>query len=179
MPRLFTGLEVPQNVGVALSLKRGGLGNSRWIDPPNYHITLCYIGDIDNHQANEVVDCLSQMQSGKPFEVTLTHLGVFGGSRPRMLYAGLEVSPELAALHEAHQRALQQLGIKFDARKYTPHVTLARLNGVSATSIAAHIQSAGAFSPLTIDVTQIALYSARESIGGGPYVVEERYALKT
>ena len=48
LPRLFTGLEVPYDVQLALSLKRGGLLGSRWIDPENYHITLCFIGDVDN-----------------------------------------------------------------------------------------------------------------------------------
>ncbi|HHY51513.1 MAG TPA: RNA 2',3'-cyclic phosphodiesterase, partial [Alphaproteobacteria bacterium] len=44
MPRLFTGIEVPVQVGLALSLKRGGLHGARWIDPENYHITLRFIG---------------------------------------------------------------------------------------------------------------------------------------
>ena len=56
MPRLFTGLEVPHQVGLALSLKRGGLVGARWIDPENYHITLRFIGDVDHHTASEVAD---------------------------------------------------------------------------------------------------------------------------
>ena len=47
MPRLFTGLEVPYAVQLALSLKRGGLYGARWIDPENYHITLRFIGEVD------------------------------------------------------------------------------------------------------------------------------------
>ena len=48
MPRLFTGLEIPREVAQSLSLLRGGLPGARWIDPENYHITLRFIGDIDD-----------------------------------------------------------------------------------------------------------------------------------
>ena len=51
MPRLFTGLEIPHDVGFALSLKRGGLYGARWMDPENYHITLRFIGDVDHTTA--------------------------------------------------------------------------------------------------------------------------------
>ena len=43
MPRLFTGLEIPENVMNELSLLRGGLRGARWIEPENYHITLRFI----------------------------------------------------------------------------------------------------------------------------------------
>ena len=48
MPRLFTGLEIPADVGQRLPLLRGGLPGARWIDPENYHITLRFIGDVDD-----------------------------------------------------------------------------------------------------------------------------------
>ena len=177
MPRLFTGLEIPSDVSFALSLKRGGLNKSRWIDPPNYHITLRYIGDVDYKTAFEIGDRLMDMRPNEPFTVTLNGLGVFGGNRPRVLWAGMQKSAELQALHDEHERALQMLGLPPDGRKFTPHITLARLKDVSAEEVALHIQRAGAFIPLTFTVSQFVLYSAKESIGGGPYLVEERYPL--
>ena len=51
MPRLFTGIEIPEDVAFRLSLKRGGLPGARWIDPENYHITLRFIGDVDHATA--------------------------------------------------------------------------------------------------------------------------------
>ncbi|MCZ4272323.1 RNA 2',3'-cyclic phosphodiesterase [Maritalea porphyrae] len=177
MPRLFTGLEIPHDVGFALSLKRGGLGKSRWIDASNYHITLHYIGDVDNQTGNAVANCLDGLRVDPPFSVTINQLGVFGGNRPRVLYAGVEPCPQLLALHEMHERALQKIGLKPEGRKFTPHVTLARLNGVSAEEVANHIGRAGVFYPLTFTVNQFVLYSAKDSVGGGPYLVEERYPL--
>jgi len=54
MPRLFTGLEIPAEIGQTLSNLRGGLPGARWIDPENYHVTLRFIGDIDGISANEI-----------------------------------------------------------------------------------------------------------------------------
>ena len=52
MPRLFTGLEIPAEIGQTLSNLRGGLPGARWIDPENYHVTLRFIGDIDGVAAD-------------------------------------------------------------------------------------------------------------------------------
>ena len=85
MPRLFTGLEVPYDVQLALSLKRGGLSGARWIDPENYHITLRFIGDVDNHVADEVSYELDRLSYAESFRIRLSHLVIFGGDKPRAL----------------------------------------------------------------------------------------------
>jgi 2'-5' RNA ligase len=58
MPRLFTAIEVPKEIGMMLSSLRGGVHGARWISPENYHITLRFIGDIDERTANEVAGVL-------------------------------------------------------------------------------------------------------------------------
>ena len=68
MPRLFTGLEIPAEIGQTLSNLRGGLPGARWIDPENYHVTLRFIGDIDGVSANEIASLLFRVNR-KPFEV--------------------------------------------------------------------------------------------------------------
>src|SRR5690349_21353546 len=104
MPRLFTGLEIPADVGLRLSLKRGGLIGARWIDTDNYHITLRFIGDVDNSTADDVADSLDRLSNSMRFSVRLTHLGTFGGDKPRALYAGVEPSEALTRLQAAQER---------------------------------------------------------------------------
>ena len=58
MPRLFTGLEIPAEIGRHLSSFRGGLPGARWIDPENYHLTRRFIGDIDEGVARDVFSVL-------------------------------------------------------------------------------------------------------------------------
>ncbi|WP_196260265.1 RNA 2',3'-cyclic phosphodiesterase [Pelagibacterium limicola] len=177
MPRLFTGLEIPSDVGFALSLKRGGLAGARWISPENYHITLRYIGDIDRRTADEVVDVLERFGAAEPFALSVDHLGVFGGNKPRALYAGVAPSEALTRLQGAHERALQRIGLPPDGRKFVPHVTLARLRDTPPGDLAAHIAQAGHFVPLRFTVHQFVLFSSRDSVGGGPYVIEQDFPL--
>ena len=68
MPRLFTGLEIPSEIAQTLSLLRGGLPGARWIDPENYHITLRFIGDIDDRLAHEIALLLDGVRR-RSFEV--------------------------------------------------------------------------------------------------------------
>ena len=177
MPRLFTGLEIPPDTGFALSLKRGGLSGARWIDPENYHITLRFIGDVDNQTANDVVDNLDYLSDSLRFPIRLTHLGTFGGDKPRALYAGVEPSEVLSRLQAAQERMLQRAGLVPEGRKFVPHVTLARLRGTAPGEVARYIAEAGRFEPLTFSVARFVLFSSRDSVGGGPYVVEEAYPL--
>jgi 2'-5' RNA ligase len=177
MPRLFTGLEIPADIGFALSLKRGGLTGARWIDAENYHITLRFIGDVDHQTANEVADSLDRLTNSMRFSVRLTHLGTFGGDKPRSLYAGVEPSENLMRLQAAQERVLQRAGLEPEGRKFVPHVTLARLRGGSALEVARFLADAGRFEPLSFPVGRFVLFSSKDSVGGGPYVIEQSYGL--
>ena len=177
MPRLFTGLEIPTQVGFALSLKRGGLSGARWIDASNYHITLRFIGDVDHQTADEIADALDRLSRSMRFDVRLTHLSSFGGDKPRALYAGMEPSEALNRLQAAQERVLQQIGLPAEGRKFVPHVSLARLRGATAMDVARFLAEAGRFEPLSVPVGRFVLYSSKDSVGGGPYVVEQSYPL--
>ncbi|MEO5808096.1 RNA 2',3'-cyclic phosphodiesterase [Devosia sp.] len=177
MPRLFTGLEIPADVAFALSLKRGGLQGSRWIDAENYHITLRFIGDVDIRTANDVADSLDRLSNSTAFTLKLNHLGAFGGDKPRALYAGVEVNDTLIRLQAAHERVLQRAGLEPEGRKFVPHVALARLRGATAGDLARFMAMAGRFEPLEFSVGRFVLYSSRDSVGGGPYVIEQSYPL--
>lgn len=177
MPRLFTGLEIPRDVGFALSLKRGGLHGAHWIDPENYHITLRYIGDVDAWIAHEICGALERFTYSLLPPIRLNKMDVFGGNKPRALFAGVESNPELNRLQAAQERALQQIGLAPDSRKFAPHVTLARLRGTSAPDMAQFMAEAMWFEPLLFQAGRFVLFSSKGSVGGGPYVVEQSYAL--
>lgn len=177
MPRLFTGIEVPPDVAFRLSLKRGGLQGARWIDPENYHITLRFIGDVDHAVAGEVTDALDRLANSEAFPIRLSHLGSFGGDKPRALFAGAENNEALQRLQAAQERVLQRLGLDPEGRKFIPHVTLARLRGTAALDVAQFMAFAGRFDPLDFRVQRFVLFSSRDSVGGGPYLVEQAYPL--
>lgn len=176
MPRLFTGLELPPDVAAALTELRGGLPGARWLDPANYHVTLRFIGDIDNPTASDVAERLFEV-TRPSFTLRFTGLGAFGGRKPHAVYAAIEASPELTALQADHERLIQRAGLPAEGRKFTPHVTIARLRGVSASAVARYLETRGGFSTRSFEVDRFVLFSSRAGQGGGPYLVEEDYPL--
>ncbi|MCK7472854.1 MAG: RNA 2',3'-cyclic phosphodiesterase [Rhodopseudomonas palustris] len=176
MPRLFAGLEVPDEIGQTLSLLRGGLPGARWIEPEDYHVTLRFIGDIDPSSANEIASLLLRINR-KPFEVTVQGLASFGGKKPRAVVASVLPTRPLLELQAELERIMQRLGLGPDARKFTPHITLARLRDVSPQDVANYLSLRGYYPTRTFTASRFALFSSRASTGGGPYVVEDSYAL--
>jgi 2'-5' RNA ligase len=177
MPRIFTGLEVPEAMADELSKLRGGLMSARWIEPEDYHLTLRFIGDVDERTANEIADLLYVVKK-RSIEVTLTGLGAFGGDRPRSLYVAVKQTQPLMELQAEHERIMRRVGLPPETRKFVPHVTLARL-GRDATSrtVADWLALRGLFLSRTFIVPSFELFSSKESVGGGPYLVEETYPL--
>jgi RNA 2',3'-cyclic 3'-phosphodiesterase len=178
MPRLFTGLEIPSRVAQSLATMRGGLPGARWIDPENYHLTLRFIGDIDDALARDIASLLGRVQRAA-FELHLDGLSSFGGRKPRALVAAAAAGPALMELQAEHERLLQRLGLEPEGRKYTPHVTLARLRDSSSRQVADYLAARGHYRSASFKVSRFVLFSSRSSVGGGPYVVEEAYPLAT
>lgn len=177
MPRIFTALEVPAAVAEQLSLVRGGVSGARWIDPANYHVTLRFIGDVDHAIARDVAALLGEARHRSAVTVTFDALSVFGGDRPRSLYARVVPTPELARLQAEQEKLVRQAGVEPESRKFTPHLTLARLRNVRAGDVAGFIARGGPFPRLAFTAERFVLYSSRDSVGGGPYVVEAAYPL--
>ena len=186
MPRLFTGLEIPSDVGQSLATLRGGLPGARWIDPENYHVTLRFIGDVDDTIAREVASMLGRVRR-EAFELRVDDLKSFGGRKPRAIVAALGPAQALMELQAEHERLLQRVGLepegrKFTphvtlARKYIPHVTLARLRESSNRQVADYLSVRAPFRSPLFKVSRFVLFSSRSSVGGGPYVVEAAYPL--
>lgn len=177
MPRLFTGIEIPAEIGLALSAYRGGLPGARWIDPENYHITLRFIGDIDDRMADDVYSILGDTRRRNPLTITIDGLDSFGGGKPRAVFARTSGNGALNEMQAEQERLLRQLGLEPETRKFTPHVTLARLRNASPIDVADYIATRGHFPKLTFTADRFVLYSSRSSTGGGPYVIEAAYPL--
>jgi 2'-5' RNA ligase len=176
MPRLFTGLEIPPEIGQSLSMMRGGLPGARWIDPENYHMTLRFIGDIDDALAREIASLLDQVRR-RGFAMRFDGLSSFGGRRPRAVIAAIPPVAPLIELQAEHERIMQRVGLEPEGRKFSPHVTLARLRDTSSRQVADYLATRGPFTSLSFPVSRFVLFSSRASVGGGPYVVEAAYPL--
>ncbi|MGR6432910.1 RNA 2',3'-cyclic phosphodiesterase [Rhizobium sp. PAMB 3182] len=176
MPRLFTALEIPRHAAMSLSLLRGGLPGARWIDVENYHITLRFIGDVDGRTADEIVDRLDRIDRPE-FEISLNGIGSFGSKKPHSVWAGVTQAPEMYQLQGEIERICQRIGLPPDPRKFSPHVTLARLRASRLDDVVHYLAGRGDFHTAPFVVSRFVLLSSKESVGGGPYLTEEVFPL--
>ncbi len=176
MPRLFTGLELPESVVGQIALARGGVFGARWLEPGDYHITLRFVGDVDARTAHDIAETLDEIRRPAA-PVRFDRLGWFGGDRPRMIVARIKADRALMELQAEQERRLRRVGVPPETRKFLPHVTLARLRGVGPAALADYLASRGALAVEAFTAERFVLYSAREGTGGGPYVVEAAYPL--
>src|SRR5262249_46488613 len=141
----------------------------------NYHLTLRFIGDIDDSLAEEIADLLDKVER-PPFSLQIDGLGSFGGNKPRAVVAAVQPVAQLVELQAEHERIMQRVGLQPD-RKYKPHVTLARLRDTSSRQVADFLSTRQPFRSSSFPVSRFVLYSSRASVGGGPYVIEAEYPL--
>ena len=175
MPRLFTGLEIPRHVADSLSMMRGGLPGARWIDPENYHLTLRFIGDIDDALARDIAGLLGRVRR-RPFELRLDGLTSFGGRKPRALVASATAVAPLLELQAEQERLLQRLGLDPEGRNISARHARP-LRDTSSWQVADYLSARGHFRSAAFEVSRFVLFSSRSSVGGGPYVVEAAYPL--
>ena len=88
-------------------------------------------------------------------------------------FSALMDQPQLWIADRWHAR----FGMPPEQRKFTPHVTLARLRDASSHQVADYLSARGLFRTPPFQVSRFVLFSSRASIGGGPYVVEASYPL--
>ena len=177
MPRLFSAIEIPDDIADDLHRLRAPLQGARWMKPENYHITLRFAGDIGNAEARELMANLASIETAG-FELRLSGLGVFGGDKPHSFWAGLAPEPKLDELARAHEKAARNAGLPPETRAFRPHVTLARLKYSNAEAVAGFLTRNGGYRSEPFFVTRVVLMSSRPSVGGGPYGIEDAYPVR-
>lgn len=152
--RLFVALEVGTEVrdgltGLIEELRAvdaaAGRSKARWVRAENLHMTLKFIGNVDDGRLPEIREALSEVHPDSVVEMRFRGLGFFPNDRrPRVLWAGIEASPNLAPLAGEISTRLEQLDIPRETREFAPHLTLARFDppGISGELRSATTQHA-------------------------------------
>jgi 2'-5' RNA ligase len=174
MIRLFTALEIPDAIAERLTGLQQGIENARWIERENFHITLRFLGDVPEDVADEADQALEKIPF-TPFSLSLEGVGVFGGTKPHAVYAGVKPNEALNLLQARHESAMRRIGLKPEPRRFTPHVTLARLHARELDEAYRFQMAHNLFATPEFEVRRFILYSARSHVGGGPYVPERFY----
>jgi len=102
----------------------------KWVKPENIHLTLKFLGDIDESQATQIKTTLTEVSKRhNPFSMHLSSLGTFPKlSSPRVVWVGIdEGQQECKTLQKSVEDALEKLGFEKENRKFTAHLTLGRV----------------------------------------------------
>jgi 2'-5' RNA ligase len=136
--RVFTALELPIAVTHHLrdciqALQRvAARVNVRWVRPEGIHLTLKFYGEVPEAQIPELQQVVANAATKhNPLRLSLNGLGGFPNlKRPRVIWAGLAGQlAELAQLQQAVERGSEAFGFAPEARSFSPHLTLGRVNG--------------------------------------------------
>lgn len=178
MIRLFVAIEPPEEVRVLIARLSGGVPGARWVEPSSYHVTLRFIGEVPEDVAEDIHAALETCRSPS-FALALGGIGVFSqGRRPGALYLGVDGSRPLHFLRDKVERALVRAGIAPETRKFTPHVTLARLKGAAPEQVHGFAATHNLFRPAPFPVDRFTLFSSHQSRSGAVYTREADYKLE-
>jgi 2'-5' RNA ligase len=133
--RTFIGVDIGKAIrerAVALQEKLSQSANGvKWVEPENLHITLLFLGEVDDREVPAVCRAVAEQTIQHPaFEMSVEKLGCFPHPRrPRIIWIGVgQGEKELCALHDALEPPLLQLGCyRREERQYRPHITLGRV----------------------------------------------------
>jgi 2'-5' RNA ligase len=176
MLRLFVGIPFPPELKLRLSLLCTGLPGAKWVDPGNFHLTLRFIGEVDEGVAADIDEALARV-AARPFTLQLAGTGSFGNGAPRSLWVGVERNAELTALRDRIERALVRAGLPPEPRRFAPHVTLARLRHAAPPEIAAFLAASAQFRAEPLAVGAFSLIASLQTKAGRVYEDEASYPL--
>ena len=138
--------------------------NGRFMKPESYHLTLAFLGDIGEAQATDAIGAIEEACASRcAIELLCTGLGNFGRKHDATLWLGLEKTEQLMNLAESIRSELAARALSFDAKKFLPHITLARHADLSSGSFD------GLFFPRPDIATHVTLFKSTLTPEGAHY----------
>lgn len=176
--RLFTAIDIPDSLRNVLStLQSESTLPARWKDPEQFHVTLRFIGEVNDTQALRHKEALTEVDA-PPVRCEPYGLDVLPSRRsPRVVMLGLERTDSMMALYEAVSTALEAEGLDPEDRTYRPHVTLGRLDDVDPETVHDFLRAHEdrAFSAFEVD--RFLLYESTLTPDGAVHETQAIYPL--
>ncbi|MBL8644377.1 MAG: RNA 2',3'-cyclic phosphodiesterase [Rhodospirillaceae bacterium] len=177
MIRLFVGLSVPEDIAEELADLADNMPGARWIEPQNMHVTLRFIGEVSETVAEDIHHELARVTS-KPFAYEGLGLETFGqGFKAHALIMRVSLTPELEILQGRVESAVARTGQPREARKFKPHITLARLKDSNPDRVQQFIAAHNLFRAGPVGVDHFILYESKMGKSGSAYFPLAEYPI--
>ena len=132
--RAFIAIELPQEIKDALAhiqeqLKISG-ADVTWVQPQNIHLTLKFLGEIDDKKLEEIISILENATQNKnPFSTRLSSLGAFPKINfPRVIWVGIDKGDaETKQIAKVLEEKIAKIGIPPETRPFSSHITIGRV----------------------------------------------------
>ncbi len=178
MIRLFVALDFPEEIKGMLSSICFGLPRARWIPKEQLHLTLRFIGEVDGALFQTIRAGLALVRAPE-LTLTLEGCGFFPPrQKPRVVWVGITENGELLRLRKKIEKVVTRSGLEPERRKFSPHITLARLQSPPLKKVADFLAANSMFrtSPFTVD--HFSLYSSFLTSKGAIHTMEADYRLE-
>ena len=178
--RCFLAIDLPDDVLDTLVRVQNELPIGRLADPETFHVTLAFLGEIAQEEAELVHDALLTLPRSS-VQINIHGLGLFGGRTPSVLYAEVLPDPGLMSLEKSIRTRLNGAGLQLERRRFHPHVTLARFksglpfeDGIRLGEFVSRHAAAtfGAFK-----ASELTFYQSFLGVGGATHERLEGYSL--
>jgi RNA 2',3'-cyclic 3'-phosphodiesterase len=175
--RLFIAIRPPETVRDLLVDAMEGIEGARWTDDENLHLTLRFIGEVERPVANDLAAALGRIE-WRRFPLQIAGVGHFTRrGHATALWARIMPSAALEGLRQKIETACDAAGLRRETRRFTPHVTLARINR-STGGIGGWLASFGDLGAGPWEVQDFVLYESHLGHTGAFYEPVTVFALR-
>lgn len=177
MTRLFVAIDLPGEIKKDLYSICYGVPGAKWVPEEQLHLTLRFIGEVDGGVFTDIKDALEDIRLDA-FAMKLKGLGYFPPrKKPRVLWVGVEPKDSVTVLRNRVESRLVKLGLEPEQRKFSPHITIARLKDTPVSKVTRFLEGNGLFATDTFPVSEFHLYSSVLTPKGAIHQLEVSYGL--
>ncbi|MBN1575258.1 MAG: RNA 2',3'-cyclic phosphodiesterase [Chitinispirillaceae bacterium] len=179
MKRLFLAIDLPQRIIDDIGATYRAIHGARWMREEQLHITLRFYGETSPDREESLVKALEGIAS-PPFPLRLKGVGHFPPrGEPRILWVGIAAQELLMRLASRVENVSVKAGFAHEKRSFSPHITVARLHGVSPDRVAQYLVGNSLFSTEPFEVRDFHLYASHPGKAGATYTREVSFTLET
>jgi 2'-5' RNA ligase len=183
--RSFIAIETPPEVRADIARIQDGLRTTnadvRWESVEKFHITLKFLGSVEEPRLNSLADRLEEaLGAFASFNMTYQGVGCFPNQhRPRIIWIGAENEDgTLSRLQETIEKVAEEMGFQREERRFHPHITIGRVKGSKNLKALVSELGSASFNPHAASIKDVLLMKSDLKPTGSVYSVLRTYQLK-